>query len=73
VNATKVVNVKGMDVRLQAEKISLSAMNTMNIVSKGFMEMNSAFVNVAAAGDLDLTSIGQLIKGLGISTKLSIG
>lgn len=73
VNATKVANIKGMDVRLQAEKISINAMNSMNIVSKGFMEMNSAFVNVAAAGDLDLTSIGQLIKGLGISSKLSIG
>jgi hypothetical protein len=71
VKANKVASIKGMDVRVQAEKLSLSASNTLNAVSKGFLEIQGGFVNVANAGDLDLTSLGQLIKGLSISSKLS--
>lgn len=71
VNANKVVSVKGMDVRLQSEKLSLSASNTLNAVSKGFLEMQGAFVNVANSGDLDFTAIGNLIKGLSIASKIS--
>lgn len=71
VNANKVASVKAMDVRLQAEKISLTSSNTLNIISKGFLEMQSGFVNVANAGDLDLTAIGLLIKSLSPGSKIS--
>ena len=57
---------KAPDVSFQGDRMSLLGRSKFSIIAKRFSEVTAAVEQGSNAGDLDLTSIGALGKGLGL-------
>ena len=62
IKATRVATIDAPDIRFQGEKILIKSDNTINIISKGFLELKSGFTLSASFADDDFGTMAQVLK-----------
>ena len=62
VEATRLAQIKSPDVRMQGEKILISASNSANIISKGFFQLKYGFALAAADADMSYGVMSEVLK-----------
>ena len=62
VEATRLAQVKSPDVRVQGEKIVISASNSANIISKGFFQLKYGFALAAADADMSYGVMSRILE-----------
>ena len=60
--ACRLAQLKAPDVRVQAEKILLSATNSANIISKGFFQLKYGFALAAADADMKYGVMSRVLE-----------
>ena len=70
---TRMINVEAPDVRLQGEKILISACNSANIISKGFFQLKYGFALAAADADMTYGVMSEVLKKATTITKPEAG
>ena len=73
INGTRLVNIESPDVRLQGEKILISASNSANIISKGFFQLKYGFALAAADADLSYGVMSEVLKKATTIAKPKVG
>ena len=68
VEACRLAQITAPDIRVQGEKILISAKNSANIISKGFFQLKYGFALAAADADM---SYGVMSEGLKKATTIS--
>ena len=67
------VNVEAPDIRLQGEKILISACNSANIISKGFFQLKYGFALAAADADMTYGVMSEVLKKATTIAKPKVG
>tara|TARA_B100000925_G_C21953193_1_gene449937 strand:+ start:568 stop:1197 length:630 start_codon:yes stop_codon:yes gene_type:complete len=62
VEATRLAQIKSPDVRVQGEKIMISATNSVNIISKGFFQLKYGFALAAADADMSYGVMSRVLE-----------
>ena len=62
VEATRLAQIKSPDVRVQGEKILISASNSANIISKGFFQLKYGFALAAADADMSYGVMSRVLE-----------
>ena len=62
VEACRLAQIKAPDIRVQGEKIMISATNSANIISKGFFQLKYGFSLAASHSDVDFGVLVQTLK-----------
>tara|TARA_B100001113_G_scaffold30777_1_gene22127 strand:+ start:1319 stop:1948 length:630 start_codon:yes stop_codon:yes gene_type:complete len=62
VEATRLAQIKSPDIRMQGEKILISASNSANIISKGFFQLKYGFALAAADADMSYGVMSEVLK-----------
>ena len=62
IDANRLVQIKSPDVRVQAEKVLISATNSANIISKGFFQLKYGFALAAADADLNHGVMSRVLE-----------
>ena len=62
VEACKLAQITAPDVRVQAEKVLISATNSANIISKGFFQLKYGFALAAADADMTYGVMSEVLK-----------
>jgi len=62
IKATRVATIDAPDIRFQGEKILIKSDNTINIISKGFLELKSGFTLSASFADESFGTMAQVLK-----------
>ena len=62
VEATRLAQIKSPDVRVQGEKILISASNSANIISKGFFQLKYGFALAAADADMSYGVMSRILE-----------
>ena len=62
IKATRVATIDAPDIRFQGEKILIKSDNTINIISKGFLELKSGFTLSASFADENYGTMSQVLK-----------
>ena len=70
---TRLVNVEAPDIRLQGEKILISACNSANIISKGFFQLKYGFALAAADADMTYGVMSEVLKKATTIAKPKVG
>ena len=70
---TRLINVEAPDIRLQGEKILISACNSANIISKGFFQLKYGFVLAAADADMTYGVMSEVLKKATTFSKPKVG
>ena len=70
---TRLINVEAPDIRLQGEKILISACNSANIISKGFFQLKYGFALAAADADMTYGVMSEVLKKATTFSKPKVG
>ena len=62
VEAARLAQITAPDVRVQGEKILISAKNSANIISKGFFQLKYGFALAAADADMSYGVMSEVLK-----------
>ena len=62
VEAARLAQIPAPDVRVQGEKILISAKNSANIISKGFFQLKYGFALAAADADMSYGVMSEVLK-----------
>ena len=62
VEAARLAQITAPDVRVQGEKILISAKNSANIISKGFFQLKYGFALAAADADMSYCVMSEVLK-----------
>ena len=62
VEACRLAQIKAPDVRVQGEKIMISATNSANIISKGFFQLKYGFALAAADADMSYGVMSRVLE-----------
>ena len=62
VEACRLAQITAPDIRVQGEKILISAKNSANIISKGFFQLKYGFALAAADADMSYGVMSQVLK-----------
>ena len=62
VDACRLAQITAPDVRVQGEKILISAKNSANIISKGFFQLKYGFALAAADADMSFGVMSEVLK-----------
>ena len=62
VEAARLAQITSPDVRVQGEKILISAKNSANIISKGFFQLKYGFALAAADADMSYGVMSEVLK-----------
>ena len=62
IDACRLAQIKSPDIRLQAEKILISASNSANIISKGFFQLKYGFALAAADADMKYGVMSRILQ-----------
>ena len=62
VEACRLAQIKAPDVRVQGEKIMISASNSANIISKGFFQLKYGFALAAADADMSYGVMSRVLE-----------
>ena len=62
VEACRLAQIKAPDIRVQGEKIMISASNSANIISKGFFQLKYGFALAAADADMSYGVMSRVLE-----------
>ena len=62
IEASRIAQITAPDVRVQGEKILISAKNSANIISKGFFQLKYGFALAAADADMSYGVMSEVLK-----------
>ena len=62
VEAARIAQITAPDIRVQGEKILISAKNSANIISKGFFQLKYGFALAAADADMSYGVMSEVLK-----------
>ena len=62
VEACRLAQIKAPDIRVQGEKIMISASNSANIISKGFFQLKYGFAIAAADADMKYGVMSEILR-----------
>ena len=62
VEACRLAQITAPDIRVQGEKILISAKNSANIISKGFFQLKYGFALAAADADMSYGVMSEVLK-----------
>ena len=62
IEASRLAQITAPDVRVQGEKILISAKNSANIISKGFFQLKYGFALAAADADMSYGVMSEVLK-----------
>ena len=62
VEAARLAQITAPDIRVQGEKILISAKNSANIISKGFFQLKYGFALAAADADMSYGVMSEVLK-----------
>ena len=62
VEACRLAQIKAPDIRVQGEKIMISASNSANIISKGFFQLKYGFALAAADADMSYGVMSRILE-----------
>ena len=62
VEACRLAQIKAPDIRVQGEKIMISATNSANIISKGFFQLKYGFALAAADADMSYGVMSRVLE-----------
>ena len=62
IEAARITQITAPDIRVQGEKILISAKNSANIISKGFFQLKYGFALAAADADMSYGVMSEVLK-----------
>ena len=62
IEAARIAQITAPDIRVQGEKILISAKNSANIISKGFFQLKYGFALAAADADMSYGVMSEVLK-----------